>query len=177
MSATNATLPAFAHLNHLAIPLPPDAVHEIVNHTAQDDERMWMRMGESVWSRPLLFNVTQGWWVNLTKATATGVVSRHRHPAPVTGYTLDGSWGYLEHDWVARKGTFIFEPPGETHTLVVLPEAGHMLTLFHNFGPVLYVDEQGRQTGFEDVFTRLARYKKHCNEVGLGEAFVKPIIR
>ncbi|PCI44028.1 MAG: hypothetical protein COB51_10795, partial [Moraxellaceae bacterium] len=41
-----------------------------------------------------------------------GIVSRHRHPAMVTGYTLDGAWGYLEHDWVATKGTFIFEPAG-----------------------------------------------------------------
>ena len=177
MAAVLAQLDAFADLNHLAIPLPPEAVPEIVNHTAADDERMWMRMSEHVVSRPLLFNVTQGWWVNLTKASRAGVVSRHRHPAPVTGYTLDGSWGYLEHDWVARKGTFIFEPPGETHTLVVHPEAGHMLTLFHNFGPVLYVDEQGKQTGFEDVFTRLARYKKHCVAAGLGEDFVKRITR
>jgi len=41
------------------------------------------------------------------------------HPAPVHGLVLEGSWRYLEHDWVARKGMYVFEPPGEIHTLVV----------------------------------------------------------
>jgi hypothetical protein len=36
---------------------------------------------------------------------------------PVTGYVLRGRWHYLEHDWVAEPGAFLFEPPGETHTL------------------------------------------------------------
>ncbi|MCH9669957.1 MAG: phytanoyl-CoA dioxygenase family protein [Gammaproteobacteria bacterium] len=41
----------------------------------------------------------------------------------MTGYTFEGSWGYVEHEWTATAGTFIFEPAGETHTLVVRPEA------------------------------------------------------
>ena len=64
------------------------------------------------------------------------------------GGSLAIAWGYLEHDWIATKGTFIFEPAGETHTLVVDPKVGHMTTLFHNMGPLLYVDENGKQTGY-----------------------------
>ncbi len=157
--------------------LPPDAVHELVLHADLDDERLWVPRGNDVWSFPLWFSVTQGSWVNITRARGDGIISRHRHSAPVTGYTLDGAWGYLEHDWTARKGTFIFEPPGETHTLVVRPEAGHMTVLFHNFGPLINVDEHGSTVGFVDVFTRIEVCRRHYEKVGLGADHVRTLIR
>ena len=161
----------------LDVALPPEAKRELVNHTADDDERYWVPRGDNVWFRPLLFNVTQGTWVNLIKASREGVIGRHRHPAPVTGFTLEGCWGYIEHDWTAKPGTFVYEPAGETHTLIVKPEPGKMLTLFHNFGPLIMMDEDGRQTGFEDVFTRIARVKKHYEKVGLGADVVDRLIQ
>jgi quercetin dioxygenase-like cupin family protein len=161
----------------LRIALPPEAKRELVTHTADDDERYWVPRGDNVWFRPLLFNVTQGSWVNITKARKHGVIGRHRHPAPVTGFTLEGRWGYLEHDWTAKPGTMVYEPAGETHTLIVKPEPGHMTTLFHNFGPLIMVDETGKQTGFEDVFTRLERTKQHYAEVGLGADALERLIR
>ena len=160
----------------LNIPLPPEAKNELVIHTEEDDERMWVPRGDNVWFRPLMYNVTQGSWVNLTRASREGVIGRHRHPAPVTAYTLDGSWGYLEHDWTATKGTFVYEPAGETHTLIVKKDEGHMLTLFHNFGPLIMVDENGKQTGFEDVFTRIERVKMHYQSVGLSSDVLDRII-
>lgn len=166
-----------SRIENIKVPLPPEAAHELVFDTAGEDERVWVPSGENVWFRPLLFNVAQGSFVNLTKATGNGIVSRHRHPAPVTGYTLAGSWHYLEHDWVARAGTFIFEPAGETHTLMVHPEEGHMLTLFHNFGAFITVDENGRQTGHVDVFTRLEMAKAHYRANGLGEEFATRLVR
>lgn len=161
----------------LDIPLPPEAVKELVFDADLEDERLWIPLADNVWNLPLLFNVVQGTWVNLTKAEGEGVVSRHRHPAPVTGYTLAGAWGYLEHDWTARAGTFIYEPAGETHTLIVDPEEGHMLTLFHVLGPIIYVDENGAQVGYDDVFTRLERCKAHYRANGLGEEAATRLIR
>jgi hypothetical protein len=157
--------------------LPPDAVAELVLDTDLDDERLWVPRGDDVSSLPLMFSVTQGSWVNITRAKGDGVISRHRHSAPVTGYTLDGTWGYVEHAWTARTGTFIFEPPGETHTLVVRPEAGHMTVLFHNFGPLINVDEAGNAAGFTDVFTRIELCRRHYHAVGLGEDYVQRLIR
>jgi 2,4'-dihydroxyacetophenone dioxygenase len=144
---------------------PAEMAPELIVHTQDDDERMWMPVSERVWVRPLLFN------------PMTGIVSRHRHPTPVTGYTREGSWGYIEHDWVAGPGTFITEPAGETHTLVVHPSAGHMKVFFHAWGPFLYVDEDGNVTQYTDVFTRIRDYKDHCRKVGLGDAFVDAMIR
>ena len=157
--------------------LPPDAVAELVLDADLDDERLWVPRGDNVSSFPLWFSVTQGMWVNITRASGDGIISRHRHSAPVTGYTLDGSWGYLEHDWTATRGTFIFEPPGETHTLVVRPDLGHMMVLFHNFGPLISVDESGNTLGFVDVFTRIEVCKKHYEKVGIGADYVRSLIR
>ena len=51
-------------------------------------------------------------------AKAAGLVNRHYHPHQVFAYTISGKWGYLEHEWTATAGDFIYEPPGESHTLV-----------------------------------------------------------
>jgi 2,4'-dihydroxyacetophenone dioxygenase len=45
-------------------------------------------------------------------------VNRHYHPQQVFAFTISGKWGYLEHDWVATAGDFVYEAPGEAHTLV-----------------------------------------------------------
>ena len=58
----------------LNIPLPPEAKNELVIHTEEEDDRMWVPRGEGVWFRPLMYNVTQGSWVNLTRATREGVI-------------------------------------------------------------------------------------------------------
>jgi 2,4'-dihydroxyacetophenone dioxygenase len=164
---------------HRAVDIPPPfgAYSELIQHGIADDERAWMPLGPNQWTRPLVLNVSQGSWVSLFKGTAAGVLERHRHTSAVTGVTLEGSWGYLERDWIARKGTFIYEPPGDTHTLFVHPEQGHMLTVFHMFGPILYVDEQGAVTGYDDVFTRTEGYLAHCRKAGLGEPYLRSLLR
>ena len=94
---------------------PPD----IVLQTDPEDERIWVPLKEGVWLRPLMYNTVQGGWCEVVKVTGGGFVSRHRHPAPVHGLVLKGAFRYLEHDWIADRGTYIYEPPGEVHTLVV----------------------------------------------------------
>src|SRR5207247_2125688 len=84
-----------------------------------------------------------------------GVLSRHVHPAPVHGLVLEGSWRYLEHDWVARKGMYVFEPPGEIHTLVVDADVAEMITFFNISGAMIYLDQEDRTIGYEDVYTKI----------------------
>ena len=56
-------------------------------------------------------------------------------------FTLKGSWRYLEHDWVAGEGTFVYEPPGEIHTLEADPKTG-MTTFFVTRGALIYTDAE-----------------------------------
>lgn len=103
------------------LPFPAEAVEEVlVSPAVPRDERSWVPQAEGLDFRPLLLHTVQGYWCNLLRVRRTGVVSRHRHPQPVTGYVIKGRWHYLEHDWVAEPGAFLFEPPGETHQVLDL---------------------------------------------------------
>jgi quercetin dioxygenase-like cupin family protein len=131
------------------------------------DPRLWVPLEEGVSLRPLQFNVTQGQYTHFLRVTASGIISRHRHGGPVHAYVMRGRWHYLEHDWVAEEGSYVFEPPGETHTLVVPEGADEMITLFQVNGPLIYVDPDGNACGYDDVFTRLAAARAHYRALGL----------
>jgi quercetin dioxygenase-like cupin family protein len=145
------------------LPFPKDAQEEIVIPNAvSEDERLWVPQAENVWFRPLCLNRSQGYWMNLLKVKKAGVLSRHRH---------------LEHDWTAEEGGYVYEPPGETHTLVVPDDVDEMITYFQVNGVMCYVDPWGKVTGYEDVFTKIDLCRKHFSDMGLGEDFVEQFIR
>ena len=102
----------------------------VVPDAVTDDERLWAPLGPGMWSRPLQLNVSGGFYVHLLKVKRSGLLQRHRHSGAVHAYVIRGRWHYLEHDWVAEQGSYIFEPPGETHTLVVPDDCTDMITLF-----------------------------------------------
>ncbi len=153
---------------------PPELV---IPSVIPSDERVWVPLEENVWFRPLCLSAAQGYWMNLLRVRKAGVLSRHRHPQPVHGYVLKGRWRYLEHDWVAEEGGYVYEAPGETHTLVVDPDVEEMITLFQVNGVMIYCDPDGNSTGFDDVFTRIDKCRSHYTEVGLGEDYVEQFIR
>ena len=152
---------------------------EIAEQAIPDDERVWVPQAKDVWFRPLLLNTVTGSWCNLLRVRKSGVLSRHIHPSWVTGYVIRGAWRYLEHDWVAAEGSFVYEPPGEIHTLVVDEgvDAAEMITFFNIHGAMIYVDEAGKTTGYEDVFTKIEMCRRHYAAAGLGEAYVDAFVR
>lgn len=160
---------------------PADALSEIfVKHALPkgvDEELLWVPQTESVSFRPLCLCASGGYYVNLLRVRGAGVLSRHRHPGPVHGHVLKGRWRYLEHDWVAEEGSYVFEPPGEIHTLVVPEGVDEMITLFHVTGSLLYCDVDGNVVGADDVFTKLELAKKHYASIGLGEEYVQQFVR
>lgn len=141
------------------------------------DERIWVPQADNVWFRPLCLSRSGGYWMNLLRVRKSGVLSRHRHPGPVHAFVLKGRWRYLEHDWEATEGAYAFEPPGETHTLVVDEGVEEMITLFQVHGCMYYVDPWGNHAGFEDVFTKIDMCRKHYAECGLGADYVDQFIR
>ena len=143
----------------LAMGLPDQAI--------QSDSIPWVPQGENVWFKPLRFDLVSGKWVNILKITKGGKVNRHRHTGgQVQGYCISGSWHYAEREWVARPGTFIYEPPGDIHTLVV-DEGEEMQTLFLLEGAVQYLDDDDNIIYQDDVFTKLERYLNYCRDNGI----------
>jgi 2,4'-dihydroxyacetophenone dioxygenase len=153
--------------------IPP----EVAMAVEPADDRVWVPQAPNVWFRPLLFNTVIGQWWNLLRVTSSGIVSRHRHPGAVFGYVIKGKWHYFEHPWVAEAGHFVYEPPGETHTLEVPDDCQEMITFFNINGAMLYLDEHGMQIGYEDVFTKIEMCRAHYAKVGLGGGYADQFIR
>jgi 2,4'-dihydroxyacetophenone dioxygenase len=160
-------------------PQPREMRPDMVIHDAMSasDPRVWVPLADHVFVRPLQFNVTVGQYTHILRVTKAGMIARHRHSGVVHAWVIRGRWLYLEHDWVAEEGSYVFEPAGETHTLVVPEGCTEMITLFQVNGSLIYVDPQGKATGYDDVFTRLEKARAHYAAVGLGEDYVEQFIR
>ena len=150
---------------------------EIAVVAIPEDERVWVPQAPDVWFRPLMLNTMVGQWCNLLRVHRSGVLSRHLHPNPVHGFVLKGKWFYREHKWVATEGSYVFEPPGEIHTLVVPEDTTEMITFFNIQGSMVYLDEQNKHVGYEDVFTKIDMCRAHYEASGLGRDYVDQFVR
>ena len=57
------------------------------------------------------------------------MLSLHRHPQNVHEFVLKGT-GIIEQVVGWQTGSYVFEPPGETHPLVVPEGVDEMMTFF-----------------------------------------------
>jgi 2,4'-dihydroxyacetophenone dioxygenase len=144
----------------------PGIQPEIAVQAIPDDERVWVPQAPGVWFRPLLLNTVTGSWCNLLRVRRAGVLSRHIHPSWVTGYVIRGAWRYLEHDWVAREGDFIFETASSSHTFVT--EGDEMVEVFAIVeGALEFQDDDGNPIAIEDWQSMQQRYLDYCSEHGI----------
>ena len=119
--------------------IPSLNVLDYMNNDDNDEEdpRVCVPQTECLSFRPLCLGVSQGYYVNLLRFKSSSdeeevlTLGCYCHSSPVHVYTIKGEWGYKEHDWIAKDGTYVFEPPGETHTLIVQEGCNEMLGLFH----------------------------------------------
>ena len=144
---------------------------------ATDDERYYVPLSETVGTRPVWISVAQNSWCDVLRATGAGLVNRHYHPHEVFAYTIAGKWGYLEHDWVATAGDFVYEAPGEAHTLVAYEHEDPMKIFFNVTGPLIWLDENGDPEGHFDVHDYIALAREHYEKVGLGAGEVEKLFR
>jgi 2,4'-dihydroxyacetophenone dioxygenase len=155
-----------------------DAAPEIYLHDAPvDDDRFYVPFSETVFSRPLWISTSQNRWCDVLMAKAAGLVNRHYHPHEVFAYTISGKWGYLEHDWTATAGDFVYESPGESHTLVAFDHPDPMRVFFVVKGPLIWLDEHGNPGDFFDVHHYLKLCREHYDAVGLGADRIDALIR
>ena len=52
-----------------------------------------------------------------------------------------------------------------------------MITFFNISGAMIYLDQAGRQMGYEDVFSKIEMCRRHYGDVGLGADYVDQFIR
>ncbi len=156
----------------------PDALPEVyISNAPTDDEKLYVPFTETVSSRPLWISPTQNKWADILYAKSAGLVNRHYHPHEVFAYTISGKWGYLEHDWTAYTGDFVYETPGEGHTLVAYEYHEPMRVFFVVKGPLIWLDEDGNSVGHFDVHDYIAMCRNHYEKIGLGADYVNKLFR
>ncbi|HUE79322.1 MAG TPA: 2,4'-dihydroxyacetophenone dioxygenase family protein [Sphingomicrobium sp.] len=151
-----------------------------VAHTNTDDEGPWIPYADGVWIQPCCFDVTSGGFSVLLKGLPGAQLGVHYHVGTVRGYTLRGHWRYLEHDWIARPGTFIYEPAGEAHTLVITDDSPEPALIFFVVeGGLIYLDkaEGGGFAAYEDGFSMLELSRNYYREAGLDAHRLDALIR
>jgi len=156
-----------------------DRGHFITNLNLADGPH-WIPYAEGVWIQPCSFNVTTGGFTVLLKGLPGAKLGVHYHVGTVRGYTMQGHWRYLEHDWIAKPGTFIYEPAGEAHTLVITEDSPEpALILFVVEGGLVYLDKavNGGFAAFEDGFTALELCRKYYREAGLDVRQLDRLVR
>ena len=129
---------------------------------ASEEESPWVPFkGNTTFIRHLSFDVRSNMYANVLWVKQGGMLGRHKHRGRVFGYTVEGSWRYLEYDWIARSGSYVQESPGAIHTLV--SDEG-MKTIFWLNGSLEFFDEQDHLLETLDVFWFIDHYLSYCRE-------------
>lgn len=156
----------------------PDASPETYYaNAAYGDEKYFVPISETVSSRPLWISPSQNKWADILMSKEAGLVNRHYHPHQIFAYTISGKWGYLEHEWIATAGDFVYETPGEGHTLVAYEHEDPMRVFFVVEGPLIWLDDDGEAAGYFDVHDYIAAAREHYDKVGIGADFVDTLFR
>jgi hypothetical protein len=145
-----------------------------------EDGPHWIPYAEGVWVQPCHFDVTSGGFSVVLKGLPGAALGTHYHVGRVRGLTMKGHWRYLEHEWVAKPGTFIYEPAGEAHTLVITADSPEPAIIFFAVeGGLIYLDKpvNGAFAAYEDGFTALEFCRKYYRETGLDLSKLDALIR
>jgi 2,4'-dihydroxyacetophenone dioxygenase len=131
---------------------------------AGEDESPWVPFKPNSFIRHLAFDVRNNMYANILWVTKGGILGRHRHRGRVYACTLEGSWRYLEYDWVAKTNSYVQESPGAIHTLV---SDDGMKTMFWLNGSIEFFDDHDGLLETLDVFWFIDHYLNYCRQKNL----------
>jgi 2,4'-dihydroxyacetophenone dioxygenase len=114
----------------------------------------------------LKVNKVSGQIVMLLKAEPGSYLGRHKHYGTVCVYTLSGKWRYVEDDWRASTGSFVYEPAGSIHTFEADKQEG-LLAFLVMEGSLEFLTEKNESIGIDNWQSFLKRYYDHCSKAGI----------
>lgn len=132
-----------------------------------EDELPFVEFGPGQELQLLQVDLDAGFWVIRNRFQPGTMVQTHRHTGAVHAFTVSGSWKYAEYPEVNTAGSYLFEPAGSQHTLVV-PDTNTEVTdvrfLIH--GANLNLDAEGRVELVIDAALVLDYYRSMCEALG-----------
>ena len=92
----------------------------------------------------------------------------HIHTGHVFAWTLSGTWKYIEYPESSEANSYLYEPAGSAHTLVVPPESKEPAdVIFIVHGSNIELGATGVFEGATDAVTIARAYLRSCKELGL----------
>lgn len=131
-----------------------------------EQDSPWVPFGPTAAIRHLLFDTRHNIFSNILWMKSAGVIGTHKHRGTVVMVCLEGSARYLEYDWVAGPGDFIYETPGLVHTLVSDNPKGVKLFGWLQ-GPIEFYDDKANFIETLDVWWFIHHYESYCGENGV----------
>jgi hypothetical protein len=134
-------------------PTAPPTVHR------GTEELPWVDLGDGSVMQLVRVDLDAGVWVVRTRFAPGAAVQTHKHTGHVDAFTLSGSWHYV----VNTAGSYLFEPAGSVHTLVV-PDTNDEVTdvWFTIYGANLNLDADGNVEMVIDAHAILDFYVALC---------------
>ena len=140
----------------------PTAIHR------SDDELPWVDIGDGSLLKVLQIKEREGLWVIRNRFLPGYRVQTHKHTGPVYAFTTSGAWCYKESDFVNRAGSFLYEPAGSVHTLIVPDDNTEPTDVFFAiWGANLNLDADGNVESVIDAGLVLQGYYLMCEAAGL----------
>jgi quercetin dioxygenase-like cupin family protein len=133
-----------------------------------EDELPFVELEPGLELQVLQVDIPNGLWV-IRNRFAPGVkVQKHKHTGQVFAFTNSGSWKYEEYPEVNTAGSYLFEPAGSVHTLIV-PETNTEVTdvWFAIYGANLNLAEDGSVDMVIDAQLVLEFYLALCQAQGI----------
>jgi len=134
-----------------------------------DSEKLpWVHIGMEIHFKVLSCCNKTGRYSIMTKYPPGTQIPSHRHSGQVFAYTLQGKWGYVEHDFEAGPGSAVFETANSNHTLKVADDSPEdMILLSLMDGSLITYDDEGNIWAIDDCQTQTLRYLQLAKEQGL----------
>lgn len=139
-------------------------------HVASDDLPFADDFGAPGVRLKLLFADPEGavFAVRIRFAPGT-LLPPHHHTGAVHAFTIAGEWSYLEYPQTPpnRPGSYLYEPPGSTHTLKVADHnTGETDVFYIIFGAMLIQDADGNTVARLDAASHLSEWPQALRAQG-----------
>jgi quercetin dioxygenase-like cupin family protein len=115
-------------------------------------------------------DVEGGFFVVRIRFAAGVQLPPHKHTGAVFAFTLSGEWAYLEYadSPPNRAGSYLYEPPGATHTLKVADHVeGDTDVFFVIHGAMLILGEHGAVVAVLDAASHAEQWPVALRQAGV----------
>ncbi len=118
---------------------------------------------DKAFTKLIKVNPITGERITLLKMPGNLQLPMHHHSGTVHVYTISGKWRYLEHDWIATPGSFVFETAGTRHTPAGVGDE-EVCTLNIVQGDWNVLGPEGQVLATENWKTAMQRYLNYCKD-------------